>query len=101
MRISKDDLVPDESGSVWSWATSAGESVMVVKPMTIPWGDSLTVNVRLWLPDPPDDPPARRSRQRAPLRRKRGARTEFLDFETVVVTVAVTTTIRHIDLEEP
>jgi NADPH-dependent ferric siderophore reductase len=89
MRISKDDLVPDESRSVWSWATSAGESVMFVKPMTIPWGDSLTVNVRLWFPDPPDDPP------------KRGARTEFLDFETVRVTVVMTTTIRHIDLEGP
>ena len=86
MRISKDDWVPYES---WSWATSAGESVMFVKPMTIPWWDSLTVNVRLWLPDPPDDPP------------ERGARTEFLDFETVRVTVAVTTTIRHIDLEGP
>ena len=70
MRISKDDVVPYEPRS---WA----------------WGDSITVNVRLWLPDPPDDPP------------KRGARTEFLDFETVRVTVAVTTTIRHIDLEEP
>jgi len=99
MRISKDDLVPDESRSamsdreaVWSWGTLPGaESVMFVKPMTIPWWDSLTVNVRLWLPDPPepDDPP------------ERGARTEFLDFETVHVTVVVTTTIRHIDLEEP
>ena len=99
MRISKNDpdplWVPYESLSWESWET------LFVKPMTIPWGDSLTVNVRLWFPDPPDDPPARRSRQRAPLRRKRGARTEFLDFETVVVAVAVTTTIRHIDLEEP
>ena len=89
MRISKDDLGPYE-------------------PLSWVWADSLMVNVRLWFPDPPDDPPARRSRQRAPLRRKqraplrrkRGARTEFLDFETVHVTVVVTTTIRHIDLEE-
>ena len=83
MRISKDDWVPDESLSWESWET------LFVKPMTIPWGDSITVNVRLWFPDPPDDPP------------KRGARTEFLDFETVHVTVVVTTTIRHLDLEEP
>ena len=70
MRISKDDLGPYE-------------------PLSWVWADSLMVNVRLWFPDPPDDPP------------KRGARTEFLDFETVHVTVAVTATIRHIDLEEP
>jgi hypothetical protein len=97
MRISKDDWVPDESQSamsdreaVWGWGTLPGaESVMFVEPMTIPWGDFLTVNVRLWFPDPPDDPP------------KRGARTEFLDFETVRVTVVVTTTIRHLDLEGP
>ena len=98
MRISRDDWVPYESQS-WSlagwergWealASGVVESVGFVRPVTIPWEDSLTVNVRLWFPDPPDDPPGR------------GARTEFLDFETVRVTVVMTTTIRHIDLEEP